>query len=76
MVLMTFGIGVFAVLTSFVPARVVALQSQEEDATLALGEENALIRAELAEIKLLLEQQNAANMREKGLSRKEEKENP
>jgi voltage-gated potassium channel len=58
--LMTFGIGIFAVLTSFMAARVVRLQDVgrpgQEDIVRAIREENATIRAELAEIKRLLKQ--------------------
>jgi voltage-gated potassium channel len=59
MILMTFGIGIFAVLTSFVAARVVVLQDNEEDTVAMVKEENAIIRAELAEIKELLKQQGS-----------------
>jgi voltage-gated potassium channel len=63
MVLMTFGIGIFAVLTSFVAARVVVLQDggEDEDLGALMKEENATIRAELAELKQLLQQQGSMN---------------
>ena len=63
MVLMTFGIGIFAVLTSFVAARVVVLQDggEVEDLGALMKEENATIRAELAELKQLLQQQGSMN---------------
>lgn len=63
MVLMTFGIGIFAVLTSFVAARVVVLQDSGEDEDLGtlMKEENATIRAELTELKQLLQQQGSMN---------------
>ncbi len=57
MVLMTFGIGIFAVLTSFVASRLVRQQDDQEDVVALVKEENAIIRAELAEIKDLLNQQ-------------------
>jgi voltage-gated potassium channel len=57
MVLMTFGIGIFAVLTSFVASRLVRQQDDQEDMVALVKEENAIIRAELAEIKDLLKQQ-------------------
>jgi voltage-gated potassium channel len=63
MVLMTFGIGIFAVLTSFVAARLVVLQDggEDEDLGALMKEENATIRAELAELKQLLQQQGSMN---------------
>lgn len=64
LVMMLFGIGIFAVLTSFVASRVVLVQDDDEELmavvraeNAATREENALIRAELAEIKELLQQQ-------------------
>ena len=56
-VIMTFGIGVVAVLTSFVAAKLVGLQSERDDMIDLTREENAAIRAELAEVKKLLKQQ-------------------
>ena len=56
-VVMTFGIGVFAVLTSFVAAKLVGLQSEQDDMLETIREENSAIRAELAEVKELLKQQ-------------------
>jgi voltage-gated potassium channel len=68
LVIMIFGIGIFAVLTSFVASKVVRIQDDQEDiATVireenaATREENARIRAELAEIKELLKRQEATN---------------
>jgi len=65
LVVMIFGIGIFAVLTSFVASKVVRIQDDQEDiATVireenaATREENARIRAELAEIKELLKRQS------------------
>ena len=55
--LMTFGIGIFAVLTSFVTSRLVILQDDQEDMVALIKEENAIIRAELAELKELFKQQ-------------------
>jgi voltage-gated potassium channel len=55
--IMTFGIGVFAVLTSFVAAKLVGLQSEQDNMIETIREENAAIRAELAEVKELLQQQ-------------------
>ena len=57
-VLMLFGIGIFAVLTNLVAARLGALQDDKEDIARILGE-NAAIRAELAEIKELLKGQDS-----------------
>jgi voltage-gated potassium channel len=56
MVLMTFGIGIFAVLAGFVATGLVEMQDQddEEDVAVVVRKENAIIRAELAEIKELL----------------------
>ena len=67
LILMIFGIGIFAVLTSFVAARVVHLQDDgqddgypnQEDITAIVRKENAVIRAELAELKELLKQKGA-----------------
>lgn len=63
MVLMIFGIGIFAVLTSFMAMRVVHLQDDgyhnQEDIAAIVREENAIVRAELAELKELLKQQGA-----------------
>jgi len=58
--LMTFGIGIFAVLTSFVASRLVRLQDDQEDVLTLIKEENAIMRAELAEIKEMLNDQNKA----------------
>ena len=55
--LMTFGISIFAVLTSFVTSRLVILQDDQEDMVALIKEENAIIRAELAELKELFKQQ-------------------
>ena len=53
---MIFGIGIFAVLTGFVAARVVRLQKSPEDIIVIVREENTAIRTELAELKVLLDQ--------------------
>jgi voltage-gated potassium channel len=58
-ILMTFGIGIFAVLTSFMASRVAVQQEDQEDIVALVKEENAIIRAELAEIKELLKQHGA-----------------
>ena len=72
-VLMTFGIRIFAVLTSFVAARVVVPQDDGqddghqdgwEDIAAIVREENAILRAELAELKELLKQQGAMENKE------------
>ena len=55
--LMTFGIGVFAVLTSFLASNFVLQKDDQEDSIAVLREENATMRAELAEIKELINQQ-------------------
>jgi voltage-gated potassium channel len=54
--LMTFGIGVFAVMTSFMASRLVNPQDDREDVVALILQENAAIRAELTEIKKLLTQ--------------------
>lgn len=64
MILMVFGIGLFAVLTSFVARRLVALQDKGEDLVAIVTEQNAIIRAELAEIKELLKQQESVDQDE------------
>ncbi|MFC2046438.1 potassium channel family protein [Chloroflexota bacterium] len=58
-VLMVFGIGVFAVLTSFVATRLVGLRHDQEEMVEFIREENTIIREELAELKELLKQQGA-----------------
>ena len=58
LLLMTFGIGLFAVLTSFVASRVVRLRADPEAIIATMQEENAMIRAELAEIRALLERRD------------------
>lgn len=65
LVIMIFGIGIFAVLTSFVASKVVRIQNDQEDIATIIREENATtreenarIRTELAEIKELLKRQN------------------
>ncbi len=64
--LMTFGILIFAVLTSVVASILVRQQNDQEDGhpdqddlVALVWEENVIIRAELAEIKELLKQQRA-----------------
>jgi voltage-gated potassium channel len=59
-ILMIFGIGIFAVLTSFVAARVGG-QDDADDTVAIIKEENALIRTELAEIKALLKERELRN---------------
>ncbi len=59
--LMTFGVGIFAVLTSFMASNLVILQSDQDELLDLFREENALIRAELAELKALITQQQAAD---------------
>jgi voltage-gated potassium channel len=61
--LMTFGIGIFAVLTSFMASRLVAPQEDQEDTLAIIREENAAIRAELAEIREILKQQGETGER-------------
>lgn len=55
--LMTFGIGIFAVLTSFMASKFVMQKDDQEDAIAIVLRENAAIRAELAELKDLIRQQ-------------------
>lgn len=54
-VLITFGISIFVILISFV------LRDEHEDIITTIKEENALIRAELAEVKELLQQAGLIN---------------
>jgi voltage-gated potassium channel len=56
-VLMVFGIGIFAVLTSVVASRLVGLHYDRDEIEEFIREENAKIRDELAELKELLRQQ-------------------
>jgi voltage-gated potassium channel len=60
MFLMIFGVGIFVILTNFVAARLDSLRRRSEDSVSLLRQENASIRAELAEIKALLQQQRSA----------------
>jgi len=62
--LMTFGIGIFAVLTSFMASRIVAIQDDQEDTVATLREQNGAIQTELAEIKALLKQLNEQDEKE------------
>lgn len=55
--LMTFGIGIFAVLTSFMATKLVADQDDREDVRDLIRQENAVLRAELAELKELISKQ-------------------
>ena len=48
--LMVFGIGIFAVLTSFMASRIVLLQDDQEETVATLREQNSDIQTELAEI--------------------------
>lgn len=52
--LMTFGIGIFAVLTSFAASNLMILRGDQDDVVALVREENAVIRAELAELKSLI----------------------
>jgi voltage-gated potassium channel len=61
-ILMTFGIGIFAVLTSFVAARVVRLQGTG----LTQQEEIAAMRSELAEIRQLLKDSRSQDSADRG----------
>jgi voltage-gated potassium channel len=65
MALMTFGIGIFAVLTSFVASRLVIRQDDQEYIVAIVKEENAIIRSELAELIELLKQQGALDDQER-----------
>ena len=56
-VLMTFGVGIFAVLTSFMASHLVIWRSDRNDLLELVREENAIIRAEIAELKALITQQ-------------------
>lgn len=66
-ILMVFGIGIFAVLTSFVATRIIDLREDnqndnsldQETIITIVREENASVRAELAELKELLKQNGA-----------------
>jgi len=55
--LMIFGIGVFAVLTSFIASKFITSQDNTSDLIAQIQEENAFIRAELASIKDLMQQE-------------------
>ena len=55
--LMLFGIGIFAIITSFVASKVVLMQDDQEDIVAIIKQENAIIQAELVEIKELLKPQ-------------------
>ena len=55
-ILMIFGIGIFAVLTSFMASRIVKLQTDPDEIIAIVQEENAVIRAELAALRELLNQ--------------------
>jgi voltage-gated potassium channel len=73
LILMVFGIGIFAVMTSFTAARVIHLRDDghqddrhqgdhhptQKDIIVIVRQENAIVRAELAELKELLKQQGA-----------------
>ena len=59
MILMTFGIGIFAVLTSFAAAKLVVLHDDEEDLVAIVRTQNTILRAELAEIKEMVKQQGS-----------------
>ena len=61
--LMTFGIGIFAVLTSFMASKFVMQKDDQEDAIAIVLRENATIRAELAELKDLIRQQSQGDYR-------------
>jgi voltage-gated potassium channel len=58
-VLMIFGIGIFAVLTSFVASRVVRLQTDPQELIEIVKEENAAIRAQIAELKEIIKENQA-----------------
>jgi len=55
--LMIFGIGVFAVLTSFMASKFVTIHDDTTDLISQIKEENSSIRTELASIKQLIQQQ-------------------
>jgi len=55
-ILMIFGIGIFAVLTSFVASRIVKMQTDPDEIISVVKEENAVIRAELAALREMLNQ--------------------
>lgn len=57
MFLMIFGVSIFVVLTNFVAARLDGFRHDGVEGIALLQQENAIIRAELAEIKGLLQQQ-------------------
>jgi voltage-gated potassium channel len=58
-VLMVFGIGIFAVLSSFVASKLVGLRHERKEMVQIIREENANIRDDIAELKELLKQQGA-----------------
>lgn len=51
-----FGVGNFAVLTSFMASHLVILGGNQDDLVAVVREENAYIRAEIAELKALIKQ--------------------
>ena len=51
-----FGVGIFAVLTSFMASHLVVLGGDQDDLVAVVREENAYIRAEIAELKALITQ--------------------
>jgi voltage-gated potassium channel len=61
LVLRAFGIIIFAVLITFVAESVLELRVAEEEMVKAIREENAIVRAELAELKAFLKQQGGAD---------------
>lgn len=59
--LMMFGVGIFAVLTSFFASHLMILRNDQDDVVTLIREENAIIRAELAELKALIAMQRKAD---------------
>jgi voltage-gated potassium channel len=55
--LMTFGIGVFAVLTSFLASRFAIAQDDQEDLRSLIKEEHARLHEEIAELRILITEQ-------------------
>jgi voltage-gated potassium channel len=57
LILMTFGIGVFAVLTSFLASKFAIAQDDQEDLRSLIKEENARLHEEIAELRTLITEQ-------------------
>lgn len=59
--LMGFGVGILAVLTSFLASNFMIVRHDQDDIITLMREENAVIRAELADLKALIAQRQETN---------------